>query len=202
MKLYLASQSPRRKEILSILDIPFEQLDFSFDERAFENTWRQNNACLNKSLLSSALAQGKAQAAYEDRLAANETDFLILAADTIVVLDNVVFGKGENREQSIAMLENLSGRTHQVITAVSILDYQGLGETISEKTDVRFAKLSRSEIETYVDSNQPFDKAGAYGIQEKAALFVEGINGDYLNVVGLPLRATYLLLERYISKLQ
>ncbi len=201
MKLYLASQSPRRQEILSLLDIPFEVIRVDFDERTYESEWRLKHPCPDFNQLSTALALGKAEAALADRLRAGETDFLILSADTIVVLDEIVYGKGEHREQSIAMLSALSGRTHQVISSVCVLDSAGRRQVGSETTDVSFAGLTQSEIENYVDRSAPFDKAGAYGIQEKAAIFVEGIKGDYYNVVGLPLRLTYRLLAEYLPSL-
>lgn len=202
MKLYLASQSPRRQEILALLDIPFEVLSVDFDERAYEAQWRLKHKSLDFSQLSAGLALGKAEAASATLLQANEHDFIILTADTIVVLDDTLYGKGEHREQSIAMLAALSGRTHQVTTSVCVLDEAGRSQTVSVTTDVSFAHLSRAEIEHYVDSAAPFDKAGAYGIQEKAAIFVEGIRGDFYNVVGLPARATYRLLESYLPLLR
>lgn len=201
MKLFLASESPRRKELLSLLKIPFRQLSYDFDERGFENEWRFRHACTGYNVLSQALAKAKAEVAQMHLKALGETDYVILTADTVVVLDNVLFGKGETREKSIRMLETLSNRTHNVITSVCAIDSNGGIQEESEKTEVRFAKLSLEEITHYVDSEKPYDKAGAYGIQEGASIFVEGIIGDFFNIVGLPVRLTYQMLSKYLREL-
>ncbi len=202
MKFYLASESPRRKELLRLLRIPFATLSYTFDERSFEKDWRFCHACASYNVLSQALAKAKAEAAQKHLQALGEEDYVILAADTVVVLGNTLFGKGETREKSMAMLEALSSRTHQVITAVCVLDSEGGIQESHETTDVRFADISSEEIREYVDSEEPYDKAGAYGIQEGAALFVEGIVGDYFNIVGLPLRLVYQMLRKYRDKLK
>lgn len=196
MRLYLASKSPRRQELLSLLDIPFTVLDSHLDEEAFASMRKEhfpNESTLN---FSQALSEAKAQAA-RDVLGTDEKPYLILAADTLVLLDGQVFGKGENRHKSKTMLEALSGQAHQVITSLCLMNAQGILQSSSEVTEVCFAELTDAEIERYLDSGESFDKAGAYAAQGKAAAFITKITGDFFNVVGLPLHRCYRWLEPY-----
>lgn len=204
MKLYLASKSPRRRALLKRVVDDFATLDCAFDERACEAAWREREPAAPGEALAGLLARGKAMAAWrvlQDALRAQTSSpaprdsYLILCADTVVSLDGVIFGKGKDRATSIAMLRALSGRTHRVTTALCLIDAEGACSERSCVTEVRFARLSTHEIESYVDLAAPYDKAGAYGIQEEASCFVESIRGDFFNVVGLPLRETYLLLK-------
>ena len=185
MQLILASASPRRKELLSLCGLPFvvraadidETMDFSkppFDEVA-------------------RVSRAKALAV------AREEDDAVVAADTIVVCDGRVLGKPHSREEAIAMLSLLSGRDHQVMTGCTVLRGSQI-ETFTEVTDLHFRPLSQREIETYVASGEPMDKAGAYGIQGGAALFCERIAGDYYNVMGLPVCRLSQTLKRLLPE--
>ena len=181
MKLILASQSPRRKELLGLLGIPFEiqvpQADETMDPAADP-------------------ARQVAQVSRRKALATHtETENVVVAADTIVVCDGKIMGKPRSFQEAVEMLSLLSGRSHLVMTGMTVMR----GEQISsctEITEVFFREISQKEILRYVESGEPMDKAGAYGIQGGAALFVEKIDGDYYNVMGLPVcRLTQLLKE-------
>ena len=185
MQLILASASPRRKALLSLFGLPFvvraadidETMDFSkppFDEVA-------------------RVSRAKALAV------AREEDDAVVAADTIVVCDGRVLGKPHSREEAIAMLSLLSGRDHQVMTGCTVLRGSQI-ETFTEVTDLHFRPLNQREIETYVASGEPMDKAGAYGIQGGAALFCERIAGDYYNVMGLPVCRLSQTLKRLLPE--
>ena len=171
MQLILASGSPRRKELLSLFGVPFIVRAADIDE-----TMDQNKATVDEVARVSRL---KALAV------SREKDDLIIAADTIVVCGGRVLGKPHSREEAISMLTALSGRDHQVMTGCTIARGEKV-ETFTEVTDLHFRPLSEAEITRYVDSGEPMDKAGAYGIQGGAALFCERIVGDYYNVMGLP----------------
>ena len=185
MQLILASASPRRKELLSLFGLPFvvraadidETMDFS--KPPFDEVARVSRA--------KALAVSR------------EEDDAVVAADTIVVCDGRVLGKPHSREEAIAMLSLLSGRDHQVMTGCTVLRGSQI-ETFTEVTDLHFRPLSQREIETYVASGEPMDKAGAYGIQGGAALFCERIAGDYYNVMGLPVCRLSQTLKRLLPE--
>lgn len=172
----LASKSPRRQELLSRL---VKEFTVMVDESPEQTVPGESPA-----QMVMRLAEEKA-----GNIAKKvEGDALILAADTTVVLEDEVLGKPMDEAEAYRMLSRLSGCTHQVYTGISVLDTQsGKGVTEFEVTKVRFRALSREDIRRYIASGEPMDKAGAYGIQELGALFVEGIEGDYFNVVGLPL---------------
>ena len=171
MQLILASGSPRRKELLSLFGIPFVVRAADIDE-TMDNTKAPFYEVARVSRLK-ALAVPR------------EKEDIVIAADTIVVCGGSVLGKPHSREEAISMLERLSGRDHQVMTGCTILRGE-TAETFTEVTDLHFRPLSETEIARYVDSGEPMDKAGAYGIQGGAALFCEKIVGDYYNVMGLP----------------
>lgn len=190
MKLFLASASPRRHEIMSMTGIDFEVYVPEFDERAYEKEVIAKGITTVQEI-TSQVAKGKALSAYQQlKPSYPNEEIVVLSADTIVVLDDVIFGKGQNREKSIDMLLQLNNRMHDVISAVWILGDVPEKEIIS-KSHVYFANSSREMIERYVDAFKPFDKAGAYGIQDGGALFVDKIEGNYHNIMGLPLRAVY-----------
>lgn len=184
-KIILASQSPRRRQLLEQMGIT----DFVICPAKGEEDM---GAQLPPDRLSEALALAKAR---EVAAQAGPEDIMI-AADTIVTLDHQVLGKPHSREEAVSMLETLSGRHHVVYTGLAVL--RG-GETVSdyEATQVRFRPLSREEIEAYVATGEPMDKAGAYGIQGRGALLVEGIVGDYFNVMGLPVCKLGQILNRF-----
>lgn len=185
--LLLASKSPRRRELLKMLDMPFEIVDLKDVDESYPDD-------LDKEKVPEFLSRLKADA-YRSCL--NE-DNILITADTVVILDNEIIGKPENLEDAKCMLRKLSGRVHKVITGVT-LSSQKKSVTFSTVTDVTFAPLSDAEINFYVDTYRPLDKAGAYGIQEWiGAVGVAGINGSFYNVMGLPVHRLYneLLLFR------
>jgi len=185
MKLILASQSPRRKQILSRLKIPFDVIVSAVDESVFQ--------CDG---IPSDYAQELASIKCED-VSRKYTDYLVVGADTIVILDRTIMGKPEDKQDAIHMLNTLSGNTHVVITAVSVQCMQkNINHTFYERTNVTFRQIPKSHILTYVDTESPYDKAGSYGIQDWSAIFVEKINGCYDNVVGFPLSRFVLELEK------
>ncbi|MBT5077421.1 MAG: septum formation inhibitor Maf [Candidatus Marinimicrobia bacterium] len=176
MKLILASQSPRRKQILSRLNISFGVIVSDVDESIFSTDGTPADHAME-------LASIKCE-----EVSRNYTDYLVVGADTIVILDGNIMGKPEDKQDAILMLETLSGNTHEVITAISIQYVQkNIIHTFFESTNVTFRQIPESHILTYVDSESPYDKAGSYGIQDWSAIFVEKINGCYDNVVGFPL---------------
>ncbi|MFI8493215.1 Maf family protein [Peribacillus butanolivorans] len=170
--LILASSSPRRKELLQFLQIPFESMNSNVDESIDENM-RAEEAVQE-------LASRKAAA-----IAADHQESWVIGSDTVVVLDGEILGKPINRADGKRMLEMLSGRTHEVYTGVAII-FGKHSKVFAEKTEVTFWELSEAEIERYLDTGEPFDKAGGYGIQGYGSLLVKQINGDYFTVVGLP----------------
>ena len=171
--LILASQSPRRRDLLSMLGLDFTIITADIDETMDEH--------LSIEDAVAEVCRRKAEAIAKDR-----PDDLIISADTIVVVDDVVLGKPHDPEDAKAMLRSLSGRSHTVMTAFCIWQ-KGQAQTHVEKTHLRFKPLSEEEIAAYVATGSPLDKAGAYGIQDQAAIFVEAMDGDYYNVMGLPL---------------
>ena len=186
MQLILASQSPRRKELLGLCHIPFTVRVADIDEAmdptapAFDEVARVSR--------QKALAIPR------------QTGDVIIAADTIVVCAGQVLGKPRDAADACRMLRLLSGRDHQVMTGVTVL--RG-GETVTftEVTDLHFRELSEKEIARYVATGEPMDKAGSYGIQGGAALFCTGMNGDYYNVMGLPVCALGEVLKRTAPQL-
>ena len=176
MKLVLASKSPRRSEILKNAGFDFIIRTADADETIAEGTNPEDAVVM--------LAARKAMAVERN------ADELILGADTIVVLDDKILGKPKDREDAFNMLRSLSGRVHSVFTGVCAISDKG-SMTFAEETKVEFYPLTDEEINTYIDSNDCYDKAGAYGIQGLASKFIRGINGDYFNVVGLPISSVY-----------
>lgn len=176
MKLILASKSARRQEILRTCGVPFTVLTADVDE-TLEGVYTPEEAVRE-------LAQRKAHAAQ----ALTDGTAMILCADTVVALDGVIYGKPRDEADAVRMLRTFSGRVHEVYTGYALLlgDRRAVGAVC---TKVHFRELTDGEILHYVRTQKPFDKAGAYGIQEAACLFVRGIEGDYFNVVGLPASA-------------
>lgn len=185
-KIVLASNSPRRKELLQRLGVPFKvRTLFGIDEH-YPETLRGED-------IVRYISRVKAQA-YRPSMAPDE---LLITADTIVCLGGQVMGKPKDAEAARDMLRQLSGQTHQVITGVTIVT-QKRTEDFAVTTQVTFAELSDEEIAYYVDNYIPFDKAGAYGIQEWIGMVaVEGIKGSYFNVVGLPIQRLYQRLKTF-----
>ena len=181
----LASQSPRRQELLRRL-VP----EFSIQPADVDETM---NPAFSPEKAVCELARRKAQT-----IAQTHPDALVIAADTIVVCGSI-FGKPENTEDAARMLRALSGRTHQVMTAVSIAG-GGREETCVSVTEVHFRPMSEREIADYIATGEPMDKAGAYGIQGIGSLFIERIEGDYYGVMGLPVCMVSQMLERFPEK--
>ena len=180
MKIYLASNSPRRKELLAGLDIDFEV-------KVLEGIDESYPQDLPVEKVAEYISKTKANA-YKDVIGDDE---LVITADTIVVLHDKVMGKPEGREDAVNMLKTLSGKTHQVITGVCLTTktQQRVTSVVSEVT---FKELSDEEINYYVDRYKPYDKAGAYGIQEWIGYIgVTGLKGSYFNVMGLPVQRIY-----------
>mgnify|MGYP002514855434 CR=1 FL=1 len=171
MQLILASASPRRKELLGLFHIPFTIRVADIDE-TMDNT---------KSPYDEVARVSRMKALAVER----QADDIVIAADTIVVCGGKVLGKPGSEAEAVSMLQLLSGRDHQVMTGCTVLRGDR-AETFTEVTDLHFRSLSQKEIEAYVASGEPMDKAGSYGIQGGAALFCERMVGDYYNVMGLP----------------
>ena len=185
MQMILASASPRRKELLSLLGIPFVIRAADIDE-----TMNQDASPAQEVLRVSRL---KALAV------SRENDDVVIAADTIVVCDDQILGKPRDKQQAVSMLKMLSGRDHQVMTGCTVLRGNTV-KSFTEITDLHFRDLSDREILRYAESGEPMDKAGAYGIQGGAALFCERLSGDYYNVVGLPVCRLYETLKELIPQ--
>lgn len=182
----LASNSPRRKELLAGIDLPFEVRVMDGIDESYPDD-------LPTKEIAGYISKKKA-AAYRETMADNE---LIITADTIVVLGNEVMGKPKDSNEAKKMLHELSGKTHQVITGVCITTKERQSN-FSVETDVTFKNLSDQEIDYYVEHYQPFDKAGAYGIQEWIGhVGVTCLNGSYFNVMGLPVQRIYEELRKY-----
>lgn len=183
MKLILASQSPRRFEILK--------------NAGFDFTVRVSDA---DETLPLSINTPKAAVEYLSKIKAEaiatQSDEVILSADTVVSFGNKILGKPVNGDDAFLTLRTLSGKTHSVYTGVTIKQ-QKKTSVFSVKTDVTFYKLADKEILNYIKTGEPLDKAGSYGIQGTAAVFVKKINGDYLNVVGLPLSRTVRELKKF-----
>ena len=171
MSLILASASPRRKELLGLFRVPFEIRVADIDEAMDPEKSPYDEVARVSRLKALAVPR-------------EETD-TVIAADTIVVCLGKVLGKPKNEEDAKGMLRLLSGRDHQVMTGVTVLRGEK-SETFTEVTDIHFRELSEKEIEAYVATGEPMDKAGSYGIQGGAALFCSHMVGDYYNVMGLP----------------
>jgi septum formation protein len=174
-KIVLASGSPRRKELLEKIG-----LNFLVDPSNYEEVLDQTIGPLE---LVKRLSFGKAS-----DVAKRHPDSLIIGADSVVAVDNITLGKPHSKEKAIEMLSKLSGKTHSAISGFTIIDTK-TGKTVSEavETKIFFRKLNPDEIEKYVATGEPLDKAGAYAIQGKGALLVDKIEGDFYNIVGLPL---------------
>ncbi|HCB2205888.1 TPA: septum formation inhibitor Maf [Citrobacter farmeri] len=184
--LYLASGSPRRQELLTQLGVSFERIVTGIEETRGEGESAQQYV--------SRLAREKALAG----VALTPRDLPVLGADTIVTLNGEVLEKPRDVHHAALMLRKLSGQTHQVMTAVALADSQYVLDCLV-MTEVTFRALTDADIDDYIASGEPMDKAGAYGIQGQGGCFVRKINGSYHAVVGLPLVETYELLSNFNS---
>lgn len=182
----LASNSPRRKDLLSGLDISYEVRTLSDIDESYPPHLKGEDIALY-------ISQQKAEA-YKSYMNSNT---LLITADTIVVLEGEVYGKPHNETEAIQMLHKLSGKTHRVITGVCITTHDKQ-KVFTVSSDVRFAKLEEDEITYYVSKYRPFDKAGAYGVQEWIGyIAVEYISGSYFNIMGLPVQRLYQELKAF-----
>lgn len=187
MDIILASSSPRRKEILGNTNLKFEVIKSDIDEVILP----EESPC-----------QIVMRLAYEKSMdiAYNNKDKLIIGADTIVCLGNVVLGKPKDKLDAIEMIKKLSGTTHQVITGISLINLDANKKIIDYVvSNVKFKNLSHEDVMDYIQTNESLDKAGAYGIQGYGALLIEEIQGDYFNIVGLPISKLSDLLKKYFS---
>jgi len=174
-KLILASKSPRRRELMEKLQIPFACEPSDVEENI--------PADLPVEKTAEYLSEIKAEDVYLRHKGEGKA---VIGSDTVVVLDNVIYGKPADREDAFRMLRNLSGKTHQVLTGVTLRS-DSKKESFTVSTDVEFYELSDEQIMRYLDTGEPFDKAGAYGIQGYGALLVKRISGDYYSVMGFPI---------------
>lgn len=194
-KIILASGSPRRKELLSQIGLSFTVRVSEADEHT-EETKPEKLVCI--------LSERKALAVWNELTEEEKKESILIGADTVVAVDDRILGKPADETEAFQMIKLLQGRSHQVYTGVTILrqgDMQPLEEGTStcsiqkkqffEKTDVLVYSMSEEEITAYVKTGEPLDKAGAYGIQGSFAAYIQGINGDYSNVVGLPVGRLY-----------
>lgn len=185
--LVLASASPRRRELLERLGVEFRTVPAEVDERPIAEQVRE------PARLVTLLAETKAKAVAREHPRA-----LVIGADTVVVLDGEILGKPSDAREARRMLARLSGRTHHVYTGVAVVDGEsGRSESCAEVTAVTFGRLTDEQIERYVQTGEPLDKAGAYGIQGIGATLVERVEGCFFNVVGLPLFRLSRLLEAF-----
>jgi septum formation protein len=184
-KIILASSSPRRKALLEQI-----HLDFTVDGRVQEDTISDGS---EPHELAREIARKKAES-----VAGRYPDAIIISADTMGIIDGKIIGKPHSETEACSMLAMLSGRTHSVITGITVLDTSsGKAVTRSVETSVRLKNISASEIEAYVQTGEPLDKAGAYAVQGLGAVLVEKIDGDYSNVMGLPLAALTEVLKEF-----
>lgn len=185
-KIILASNSPRRKELLAGLDLNYEVVVLPDVDESYPET-------IDKEKVAEYISEKKAQT-YRHLLNDNT---LVITADTVVLLDGRIYGKPLDEIQAMQMLRELSGKTHRVITGVSLLTHTKQ-KTFSVSSEVRFAHIDEAEIEYYVSKYKPLDKAGAYGIQEWIGyVAVEYISGSYFNIMGLPVQKLYQELKSF-----
>lgn len=181
-KIVLASASPRRRELLSQLGLKFEVRVSSVKERKGEDPVEAaEQAAISKA----------------SEVAGRTPEAVVIGADTVVVVDGEILGKPASASEAEEMLRKLSGKAHQVITGVAVVDSSGRRMVDHEITTVFFAPLSEEEISAYIESGEGHDKAGAYAIQGLGALFIPRIEGSYTNVVGLPLAKLYEMLKHF-----
>jgi septum formation protein len=188
MRIILASQSPRRRELLTLAGLDFTVISSGFEENSLEN---------DPAKRTMTLAEGKALSGYREVTAGEnepaggaQDPAVVIGADTMVACAGKILGKPKSREEAEAMIRLLQGRVHEVYTGVSLVWGDGdkpRKKTFFERTDVEVYPMTEAQIVRYVDTGEPFDKAGGYGIQGPFAIWVRGIRGDYCNVVGLPI---------------
>lgn len=189
-RIILASSSPRRNELMQNLQIPYEVMTPDIDENI--------EGQIAPSLYVKELALLKGSAVLKKCLSAHKKDAIVIAADTVVVCDHCILGKPKDREQARAMITQLSGREHEVLSGICVLNQQTAVSRYAS-TKVHFHALSAQTIEDYIATKEPYDKAGGYGMQGYAKTFVKKVEGDYYNVVGLPMSLLCRMLKEEFS---
>ncbi len=195
MKIILASKSPRRKELMSLITSDFEVMSEEVDERAIEERVLEEGG--TPADVQKELSRAKANAVFEVLPEDAKAECIVIGSDTSVVCGSEILGKPADKDDARRMLRMLSGRTHEVISGVCVKT-ASKEEVFVEVTKVRFGDLDAYQeqlIERYINTDEPYDKAGAYGIQQGGALLVETVEGDYFSVVGLPVRRLSRVLE-------
>ena len=184
-QIILASKSPRRKALLEQIGLKFTVDVSDIDESKYLHS--------NPESLAKSLSIAKAE-----KIAEKYKDAIIIAADTVVILNKEIIGKPKDKKDAVKMLRKLSGKTHVIITGFTILDTKTKKEiTEFVQSKVRFKKMTGKEIDQYVKTGEPLEKAGCYGIQDKGAIFIEEVKGDFFNVVGLPIFALSQNLKKF-----
>lgn len=191
-RIILGSASPRRRELMEHMGIPFEIITSDGEERYTASVPEQ---------VVQELALAKAEnVAAKIKKQGTAADMVVIGADTIVVFDGEILGKPEDEADAFRMLNRLQGQTHQVFTGVALLDFDENAEkmttTAAVETKVFVHQMTEEEIRCYISTKEPMDKAGAYGIQGKFAVYIDRIEGDYFNVVGLPVSYVYQQLKK------
>lgn len=186
MKFVLASKSPRRREILSGIGMDFSVMESDVDESQ-----------VPKDLEPKLYVQELAMLKSTDVASKSEKKSIVIGADTVVVNDMGILGKPSDFDEAFSMLSSFSGKSHKVISGISVTESDTM-TTVTDycETEVFFSKMTNDEISNYITTYKPYDKAGAYGIQEYGGVFIDRINGDFYNVVGLPLSKLYRLLKK------
>ena len=183
MKIYLASKSPQRHTLLKQISIDFELINIDIDESVNKNEMPSDYV--------RRIATEKAKAGKE----LSKNNLPVLAADTAIILDNTVLGKAESKIDAIHMLNKLSGRTHDVLSAVTVIGKKKITKVNTSK--ITFKKLSKDDISFYCSTGEPINRAGGYAIQGKGAILIKKLEGSYSGVMGLPLEETNQLLSNY-----
>lgn len=194
MKLVLASSSPRRKELLKKITDDFIIIESDFDEKTISFKGDVSEYVMKLAKAKAADVSNKIirEARYSSLM---QEEVLIIGCDTVVEIQNNILGKPKDNSEAEVMLKKLSGKVHRVYSGIAVLNAsKNVFKTDYACTEVVFSKLSNNEIRNYINSGESLDKAGAYGIQGKAAIFVEEIRGCYYNIVGLPLNKLYRML--------
>ncbi|MBD8541217.1 septum formation inhibitor Maf [Oxalobacteraceae sp. CFBP 8755] len=194
-KIYLASKSPRRRELLRQIGVDFELMLLRSDPTRVVDVSEDVLANEDVHHYVARVAKEKGAFAFNLLLQRRQPLRPVLTADTTVTIDGEILGKPADNREAIAMLERLSGRTHQVLTSVAV-HAERVAEQVTQVSNVRFAKLTPEQIRAYCATSEPYDKAGGYGIQGPAALFIEHIEGSHSGIMGLPLFETASLLRK------
>ena len=194
-KIYLASKSPRRRELLRQIGVEFELLALRNDPVRGADVSEEVHPGVSHMDYVARVARVKGAFAWNMVLSRRQPLRPVLSADTTVTIDGEILGKPANTKEAVAMLERLSGRTHEVLTSVAVHG-MNIAEQITQVSAVRFAKLTPEQIRAYCASPEPYDKAGGYGIQGAAAVFIEHIEGSHSGIMGLPLFETANLLRK------